>query len=71
MTKREVLNGIYAIISTPNNAGSPLEWYNEETRRYQEAEQLARNNGYVNGAFYQLWDMAVKRRAVANGLGIR
>ena len=71
LTKRDVLASICAIISAPNNAKSPLDWYNEETRRYQECKQIARDNGYVGGAFYQLWDMAVKRHAVATGIGIR
>lgn len=71
MTKRDVLDKIYAIISAPINATTPIDWYNEETRRYGECEQIARDNGYVGGAFYQLWDMAVMRNAVATGIGIR
>lgn len=71
MTKREVLERIYAIISAPNNAATPLAWHNEETRRYQECKQIARDAGYAEGTFNQLWNMAVDRHAVALGIRIR
>lgn len=71
MTKRDVLNRIYAIISAPNCAESPLDWHNEETRRYEECRKIAHDAGYADSAFYQLWNMAVDRHAVAIGCAIR
>lgn len=71
MTKRDVLNNIYAIISAPNNAKTPLDWHNEETRRFEECRQIAHDAGYTDSTFYQLWKMAVDRYAVAIGVGIR
>ena len=71
LTKRDVLDSIYAIISAPNNAMSPLDWHNEETRRYQECKQIALDAGYADSTFYQLWDMAINRYAVVTGCGIR
>jgi len=72
MTKRDVLDRIYAIISAPHKADeSPLDWHNEETRRYDECKQIARDAGYAEGTFNQLWNMAVDRHAVATGIRIR
>lgn len=68
MTKRDLLNRIYDIISAPNNAATPLDWHNEETRRYEECKQITRDAGYAQATFDQLWNMAVDRHAAAMGI---